>query len=265
MDSFLIYLFAGAIAGLIGGLFGLGGGAVIVPVLIYCFSLALIDGRVLTHLAIGTSLATIVVTSLSSIYTHHRKEAVLWPVVLWMIPGLGLGAIGGGVFATALSGPTLQNLFGGFLIFVACQMALGGNPRPHRELPGPMMGAVNGGGIGFISGIFGIGGGSLSVPYMAYCNVSIARAIATSAALGFPIACLGAGTFIYRGWGVSGLPEGALGFVYLPAFFGIALTSIPFARLGALLAHRLPAKLLKRLFALIAFALGIGFIGANSG
>jgi uncharacterized membrane protein YfcA len=265
MDSFIIYLFAGAIAGLIGGLFGLGGGAVIVPVLIYCFTLALIDGEVLTHLAIGTSLATIVVTSLSSIYTHHRKAAVLWPVALWMIPGLGLGAIGGSVFATALSGPTLQNLFGGFLIMVACQMALGRNPKPHRELPGRWAGTANGGGIGFISGIFGIGGGSLSVPYLAYCNIGIAKAIATSAALGFPIALLGAGTYIYRGWGVSDLPEGALGFVFLPAFLGIALTSIPFARLGALLAHRLPAVLLKRLFALIALVLGIGFISSNTG
>ncbi|RLA42589.1 MAG: sulfite exporter TauE/SafE family protein [Gammaproteobacteria bacterium] len=264
MDSLILYLLAGSLAGLIGGLFGLGGGAVVVPVLIYCFKLGGVNEEVLTHLAIGTSLATIVVTSLSSIYTHHRKAAVLWPVTLWMVPGIGLGVVAGSVFATELSGSTLQNLFGAFLIFVAFQMALGGSPKPHRELPGRLVGTGNGAGIGFVSGIFGIGGGSLSVPYLAYCNVNITNAIATSAALGFPIALLGALTYIYRGWQVTGLPEGALGFVFLPAFLGIVVTSVPFARLGALLAHRLPAKHLKRLFAVVALGLGVGFISSNS-
>ena len=263
MESLLIYLIAGSVAGLIGGLFGLGGGAVIVPVLIYSFSVGQMGEEVLTHLAIGTSLATIVVTSLSSIYAHNKKAAVLWPVTLWMVPGIGFGVIAGSVFATELSGSTLQKLFGAFLIMVAFQMAIGGSPKPHRELPGRWIGSGNGAGIGFVSGIFGIGGGSLSVPYLTYCNVKITNAIATSAALGFPIALLGAGTYVYRGWGMEDLPEGALGFVFLPAFFGIALTSVPFARLGAFLAHRLPAKHLKRLFALVAFGLGVGFISSN--
>ena len=265
MDSFIIYLLAGSIAGLIGGLFGLGGGAVVVPVLIYCFNLAEIKQEVLTHLAIGTSLATIVVTSLSSVYAHHRKSAVLWSVALWMVPGIGLGAIAGSVFATALAGPTLQYLFGGFLILVALQMALGANPKAHRELPGPWVGVGNAGGIGFVSGIFGIGGGSLSVPYFAYCNVRMTNAVATSAALGFPIALLGASTYIYRGWDAVGLPAGAWGFVFLPALFGITLTSVPCARLGALLAHRLPIKYMKRLFAAVTLVLGVVFIASNLG
>ncbi len=265
MDSFTIYLLAGAIAGLLGGLFGLGGGAIVVPVLIYCFTLNQVDQSVLTHLAIGTSLATIVVTSLSSIHTHHKKQAVLWPVAVWMVPGIGLGAIMGSLFAAELSGSMLQGLFGGFLILMALQMAIGGSPKPHRDLPGRWLGTGNGAGIGFVSGVFGIGGGSLSVPYFAYCNVNMKNAVATSAALGFPIALLGAATYIFRGLGTVGLPESAVGFVFLPALVGIVLTSIPCARLGALLAHRLPAKHLKRLFAVLAFVLGVVFISSNAG
>ena len=260
METIFVYLLAGVVAGLLGGLFGLGGGAVVVPVLIYSFTLDKVDESVLTHLAIGTSLATIVVTSLSSVYTHHRKAAVVWSITGWMAPGIGLGAICGSLFATTLSGATLQVLFGGFLIAVAGQMAFGGNPKPHRELPGAIAGSSNAAGIGFVSGIFGIGGGSLSVPYLSYCNVGITKAIGTSAALGFPIALFGALTYLFRGWATPALPDGALGYVFLPALLGITLTSIPSARLGALLAHRLSAKYLKRLFALVAFTLGVGFI-----
>ncbi|HCO60100.1 MAG TPA: hypothetical protein DIT58_07895 [Porticoccaceae bacterium] len=260
METVVVYLLAGVVAGLVGGLFGLGGGAIVVPVLIYSFSLSGFEESVLTHMAIGTSLATIVITSLSSVYVHHRNAAVLWQITGWMAPGIGLGVIGGGLLATALSGAALQALFGAFLIAVAIQMAFGGNPKPHRDLPGSLGVTSSAAGIGFVSGIFGIGGGSLSVPYLAYCNVGIAKAIGTSAALGFPIAVLGALTYAARGWGASDLPAGALGYVFLPAFLGITLTSIPAARLGALLAHRLPAILLKRLFALVAFLLGVGFV-----
>lgn len=260
METMVVYLLAGVIAGLLGGLFGLGGGAIVVPVLIYSFSLSGFEESVLTHMAIGTSLATIVVTSLSSVYTHHRRSAVLWRVTGWMAPGIGLGVIGGSLLATALAGATLQALFGAFLVAVAVQMTFGGTPKPHRELPGPLAGTGSAAGIGFVSGIFGIGGGSLSVPYLAYCNVDIAKAIGTSAALGFPIAVLGALTYVVRGWAAPDLPGSALGYVFLPAFLGITLTSIPAARLGAQLAHRLPAKYLRRLFASVAFLLGLSFI-----
>ena len=260
MEIMFVYLLAGVVAGLLGGLFGLGGGAIVVPVLIYSFTLSGYEQSVLTHMAIGTSLATIVVTSLSSVYTHHRRSAVLWRVFTWMAPGIGLGVIAGGLLATALSGSLLQALFGIFLIAVGLQMAFSATPKPHRELPGPVASSGSAAGIGFVSGIFGIGGGSLTVPFLAYCNVDITRAIGTSAALGFPIAILGALTYIVRGWAAPELPGGAFGYVFLPAFLGITLTSIPAARLGASLAHRLPAQSLERLFALMAFLLGVGFI-----
>lgn len=264
MDSIYVYLLAGSVAGLVGGLFGLGGGAVVVPVLIYSFTLSDLDDAVMTHLAIGTSLATIVVTSLTAIYAHHRKGAVLWHIVLLMAPGIGVGVVAGGVFATELSGSMLQILFGTFLILVAIQMGVGHIPKPHRGPPGRVNGMGAGVGIGFLSGIFGIGGGALSVPYLTYCNVNIAAAIATSAALGFPIALFGALTYVYRGWGAQGLPEGAFGFVFMPALLGIVLTSMPFARLGALLAHRLPERRLKRLFSAVALTLGLVFVYANA-
>lgn len=263
MELLLIYMLIGSAAGLLGGLFGLGGGAVVVPVLIYTFTLTGINELVLTHLAIGTSLATIVVTSLSSIYTHQRNRAVLWRVSFWMAPGIGIGVIAGGVLATEMSGARLQMLFGMFLAAVAVQMLAQGHPRVGRDVPDGYGSSAAGAGIGFLSGIFGIGGGSLSVPYLTWCNVPIARAIATSAALGFPIALFGALTFMYRGWGAVNLPEGAWGYVFAPAFAGIALTSIPSARLGAQLAHRLPAARLKKLFALIIFVLGVVLIVTN--
>lgn len=263
MDSIYVYLLAGSVAGLVGGLFGLGGGAVVVPVLIYSFTLSDFDDAVMTHLAIGTSLATIMVTSLTAIYAHHRKAAVLWSVALLMAPGIAVGVVAGSVFATELSGSMLQILFGAFLILVAIQMGVGHIPKPHREPPGRLSGAGAGVGIGVLSGIFGIGGGSLSVPYLTYCNVTITRAIATSAALGFPVALFGALTYMYRGWDVKGLPDGAIGFVFVPALLGIVLTSMPFARLGALMAHRLPEKPLKRLFAAVAMVLGLVFVYRN--
>lgn len=265
METILVYLLAGAIAGLLGGLFGLGGGAVVVPVLIYSFGFSNFDRAVLTHMAIGTSLACIVLTSLTSIYTHHRKSAVLWRLAFLISPGIALGVISGSVFATALPGTILQVLFGIFLVAVALQMGLGGSPKPHRDLPGPVGSASAGVGVGFLSGVFGIGGGSLSVPYLTYCNVSITNAVATSAALGFPIALLGAATYAYRGWDSVYLPEGSFGFVFLPALFGIVVTSIPFARLGAVLAHRLPAGGLRKLFAAVMAVLGLVFVGTNIG
>ncbi len=263
MESLIVYLLAGVVAGLLGGLFGLGGGAIVVPVLIYSFTFSKFDDAFLTHLAIGTSLACIVVTSLVSIYTHQRRSAVRWRLALALMPAIGLGVVAGGVFATSVSGVILQLLFGLFLMAVAVQMGFGGHPKSHREIPGPVGASGAGAGIGFLSGIFGIGGGSLSVPFLIYCNVPITHAIATSATLGFPIALLGATTYAFRGWGVADLPEGAVGFVFLPALVGIVITSIPFARIGATLAHRLPAENLKRSFAGVLAVLGLVFVIDN--
>lgn len=263
MQIYALYLGLGAIAGLLSGIFGIGGGAIIVPVLIYSFVAQGYSPEVLTHLAIGTSLATIVVTSASAVATHHRKRAVRWPLALWMAPGIGVGTALGGLFAATLSGPLLQLCFGVFLLGVAAQLGLGLQPRASRQVPGRFGTAGTSLGIGFLSGIFGIGGGSISVPFLVWCRIGMAQAVATSAALGFPIAVSGAVTYLLNGWAEPGLPAGAVGYLHLPALFGIALASTPSARAGALLAHRLPANLLKKLFVLLLVALGLSFVGTN--
>ena len=263
MDTYLLYLLLGILAGFIGGLLGLGGGVVIVPLLIIAFTAQGFDGSTLTHLAIGTSLATIVVTSISATWVHHRKKSVLWPVFAQLAPGIALGAVLGGVIAALLSGVVLQLIFGVLMVAVSIQFGLGVKPAAHRNLPGAFANSSAGTVIGVLSALFGIGGGSLTTPYFLWCNVSIHRAIATSAACGLPIGLFSAASFMAAGWGKE-LPEGALGFVYIPAFLGIAVAATLSARWGANLAHRLPALFLKRLFALVILGFGVRFIWINA-
>ena len=263
MDIVLLYLLLGVLAGFVGGLFGLGGGVVIVPLLIIAFSAQNFDPAVLTHLAIGTSLATIVVTSVSATWVHHRRGALQWRLFIQLAPGIALGAVLGGLIAAQLSGVVLQLLFGVLMVAVAIQTGLGVVPHGHRELPGAVGNGSAGAVVGVLSALFGIGGGSLTTPYLLWCNISIHRAIATSAACGLPIGLFSALSYMAAGWGRE-LPAGALGFVYLPAFAGIAVAATVSARWGALLAHRLPATLLKRLFAAVILVFGLRFIWMNS-
>ncbi|WP_020409333.1 sulfite exporter TauE/SafE family protein [Hahella ganghwensis] len=257
---FLTYMILGAMAGVLAGLFGIGGGLIIVPVLIFSFDILKVDPSVSTHLAVGTSLGTIIFTSLSSIKSHHDKGAVLWPVFRPMAVGLVVGSMFGVLTAGLLSGMALRLVIGIFAVIIGIKMALAAQPKPHRNLPGNASLAAVGGGIGWASAIFGIGGGSLSVPYMTWCNVRMQQAVGTSAACGFPIALMGALTNIYEGYGDAALPEWSLGFIYLPALVGIVLTSVPFARVGAKLAHRLPSTTLKRIFSILLFIVGGRFL-----
>ncbi len=256
----LTYLVLGACAGLIAGLFGIGGGLIIVPALVFSFQLQGMSGDVLTHMAVGTSLATIIVTSVSSVRSHHLKQGVRWELFWPLAVGILLGALIGVKTAGRLSGPTLQFIIGCFALLVAAQMGLGFKPRPTRDVPGRTGLGVAGGVIGWASALFGIGGGSLTVPYLSWHNVDIPKAVGTSAACGLPIALMGASVNVYEGWGHSALPDWSLGYVYLPAFGGIVLTSAWFAGIGARLAHRLPPLVLKRIFALLLLAVGLRFI-----
>ena len=258
--EFALYLVLGAIAGILAGLFGVGGGIIIVPVLVFSFTAQGFAPEVLTHLAVGTSLATIVFTSINSIREHNRRGAVQWNLFVWLAPGILAGAAVGGVTAALIQGPILQKIIGVFAICVALQLALNLPPKNSRPLPKRPELIAAGGIIGWASAIFGIGGGSVTVPFLVWRSVSIQQAVATSAACGFPIAFAGAVVFMSTGWHESQLPEWSLGFVYLPAVLGIALTSMFFARFGARLAHRLPPLLLKRLFALLLTAVGISFL-----
>jgi len=254
------YLALGAAAGTMAGLFGVGGGLIIVPALVVAFGLQGVAPEVIMHLAVGTSLATIVVTGASSAWAHHQKGSIHREWFLALLPGLLLGAIGGVFVAGALSGGVLGTLFGLFVIAVAVRMVLDRGPVPGSVAPGRAGMALAGGVIGGVSALFGIGGGTLCVPWLTRCGAQMTRAVGTSAACGIPIALFGAATFAVVGWGNPQLPAGATGFVMWPAFLGIVLASVPFARLGARLAHRLPARVLKLAFAALLTLVGLRFL-----
>ena len=255
-----LYLALGALAGTMAGLFGIGGGLVIVPVLIFSFGLQGISTEITAHLAVGTSLATIVFTSMSSIRSHHLHQAIRWEIFRPMTAGIVIGAIVGAWTASMLTGDALELIIGVFVILVALKMLLQVNPKPGRDVPGPVGLGGAGAGIGWASAIFGIGGGTLTVPFLSWCNVRMQQAVGTSAACGLPIAVAGALTNIGTGWQNPQLPDLSVGFIYLPAFLGIVLTSVLFARVGANLAHRLDAALLKKIFAMVLIVVGIRFL-----
>jgi uncharacterized membrane protein YfcA len=258
--EFLLYLVLGACAGVLAGLFGVGGGIIIVPVLVFSFTLQGFDSSVLTHLAVGTSLATIVFTSTLSVRAHHRMGAVQWAVFAWMTVGILIGAGLGSLTASYIAGPNLQKIIGVFAILVAIQMALDFKPKAGRGVPGKGGLTAAGVVIGWASAIFGIGGGSLTVPFLTWRSLTMQQAVATSSACGFPIAVASAISFMILGWHDPLLPSHSLGFVYLPALIGIAVTSMFFARFGAKLAHKLSPRLLKRLFALLLVVVGTSFL-----
>ncbi|MFL6968344.1 sulfite exporter TauE/SafE family protein [Pseudomonas alvandae] len=255
--EFLLYLLLGACAGVLAGLFGVGGGMIIVPVLVFSFTLQGFDPQVLTHLAVGTSLASIIFTSINAVREHHRKGAVRWLIFAWMTVGILIGAGFGALTAEAISGPHLQKIIGVFAMLVAAQLALDFKPKASRTVPGKVGLTLAGTVVGWASAIFGIGGGSLTVPFLTWRSVPMQQAVATSSACGLPIALVSALSFMILGWHDPLLP---LGFVYLPALLGIALTSMVFARVGARLAHRLSPRLLKRLFAALLFSVGLSFL-----
>ena len=254
------WLTLGAGAGIIAGLLGLGGGIVIVPALLYLFILQGMPEEILMHMAVATSLATIVFTSVSSTWAHHRHHAVLWPSVLALTPGIILGSIGGALITHHLPSHTLRTAFGIFEILVGLQIGFGFKPMAHIELPGRGGMLLAGGGIGALSTVLGIGGGTLTVPFLLWCNVHIRNAVATSSACGLPIAAVGAGALIIAGSAYQGLPPGSTGYVYWPAAIIIILSSVVTAPLGARLAHTLPVELLRRIFACVLAAIGIRMV-----
>jgi uncharacterized membrane protein YfcA len=263
MADFLLLISMGALAGMMAGLLGIGGGIIIVPVLALVFQHQAVDAAVLMHVAIGTSLATIVITSLSSTRAHQQHGAIDWTVFKTITPGILIGALLGAVVADAIEGELLRYLFIGFMFIVAAQMAGGMVTKPHRRLPARPGMLGTGTVIGVISSMMGIGGGSLSVPFLTWCNMEVRRAIATSSAIGLPIAVAGTLGFIINGWSEAGRPAWSIGYVNLPAFLGIIVASTAFAPLGARLAHRIPPLLLKRIFAVFLVIVAVRMLAAS--
>ncbi|WP_447044873.1 sulfite exporter TauE/SafE family protein [Vreelandella sp. H-I2] len=260
VTALLIYLTLGAVAGTMAGVFGVGGGLIIVPVLVFAFELQNIASEITMHLAIGTSLATILVTGSSSTLGHFRRGSIHRGWLIALLPGLVLGSIAGAFVADNLSGTLLETMFGLFILLIATKMVFGLTPKPGSVALGKGVMALAGGVIGMISALFGIGGGAMTVPLLSRCGASMTQAVGTAAAVGLPIALVGALTFIMVGWGNPLLPAWATGFVMWPAFFSIVVTSVPFARLGVKLAHILPAHTLRLSFALLLTVVGVRFL-----
>ena len=246
----------GLATGFLAGLLGIGGGMMMVPFITIIMGTRGIGPDLAVKVAIATSMATILFTSISSVRAHHARGAVRWEIVKGLAPGILLGgAIASfGVFAL-LKGSWLAVFFGLFVSFSATQMFLDKKPKGARQMPSgaPQVGA--GGVIGFLSGLVGAGGGFISVPFMAWCNVPIHNAVATSAALGFPIALANTVGYAFSGHGVAGLPEGSFGYIWVPALVVLATASVLMAPIGARTAHAMPVAKLKRVFACILYAL----------
>jgi uncharacterized protein len=253
----LALLLIGAVAGLLAGLLGIGGGAIIVPALVFWFEHQNVATEVIMQAAIGTSLATIVFTAISSIRAHHAHGAIHWPAFLQLTPGVLLGAFVGAGIAHFLPGATLRLLFGLFLWVIAVQLVWRVTPKPSRALPGVAGMASAGGVIGVLSALFGIGGGTISVPFLTWRSLPIARAIATASAVGLPIALAGTAGYVITGWNVVGLPAWRLGYIALVPLAALVVTSMLLAPFGARLAHRLPQLTLRRIFAIVLALLGL--------
>ncbi len=211
-------------------------------------------------MAVATSLATICLTSLSSVRAHHQRGAVLWPIVKVLAPGIVLGSIVGAQFAAALPGKLLGILFAIFVAFSATQMFIDRKPKPSRTLPGRVGTFSMGWVIGMLSALVGAGGAFVSVPFMTWCNVKIHDAVGTSSALGFPIALAGTLGYIWAGQNMPAMPPGSFGYLYLPGLVIISLASVCTAPLGARTAHRMDIRPLKKVFASILYVLAAYFL-----
>lgn len=242
--------------GFLAGLLGIGGGMLMVPFITFFLTARAVSPDLAVKAAIATSMATIIFTSVSSVRAHHKRGAVRWDILKRLAPGIVVGSFVGsmGVFAL-LKGTWLALFFALFVGFSATQMFLDKKPAPTRQLPGSTGQFAAGGFIGFLSGLVGAGGGFISVPFMTWCNVAIHNAVATSAALGFPIAVANVIGYVVSGSAIEGLPAGSIGYIWLPGLLVIAVGSVLTAPLGAKAAHALPVRELKRVFASILYLL----------
>jgi uncharacterized membrane protein YfcA len=249
------YLALGALAGFMAGMFGVGGGLLLVPVLVFLFDAQHLPTEHAMRLALGTSMATILFTSLASARKHHQHGAVNWQAVRGITPGILLGTVLGALSAASISPRGLGIFFALFVYFAAAQILLDARPTPSRQLPGFAGMTLACALTGWISTLVSIGGGTVIVPFLVWCNLPLRSAIGTSAAIGFPIAVGGSLGYIITGFGMRGLPEHSLGFVHLPAMLWVALATVLTAPLGAMAAHRMKVGLLRKLFAVLLLAL----------
>jgi uncharacterized membrane protein YfcA len=256
LNDILMLMLCGSISGFLAGLLGIGGGMILVPFMILVFNNLHFDQSVIVHMAIATGMATILFTTTSAIWAHHKQGSIDWKLVASLSPGLVAGSlIGGSEIFEALNTSWLSLFFAIFTAYSSIQMILNKKPSAGRELPG-MLGLFSFGAFaGVISSLVGAGGAFITVPFMLWCNVKPHTAMASSSGLGFPIAAAGTIGYMYGSWGHPNLPSGSLGFVYVPAATCIVAISIFTAPLGAKMARKLNVAQLKRIFGVMFFLL----------
>ena len=256
----LVYMGLGLVTGLLAGMLGIGGGSVVVPALVFVFGKEHLAPGLAMKLAIGPSLASILFTSLAAIRAQQKRGAIDWSVAAPLGLATLVGSLASGYLAGFLPGVLLKEIFGVFLTLVGLQVFADWRPAAHWRLPArPALMGV-GVGIGALSAILGIGGGSLTVPFLTACNVDMRRAIAISATLGLPIAFFGALGFALSGQHRAGLPPGTVGYIYLPALAGLTTVALLVVPLGVHLAHNLPVTQLKRVFGVLLILVGVQMV-----
>jgi len=260
LEIFLSCAVFGIISGTISGLLGVGGGIVIVPFLAWLLTNNGMPADTIMQTAIATSLATIVITAISSILAQQRRRAIKWPIVKTLTPGIAIGAWLGADAAHFLSSELLTIIFGAFLFLNGLNMMIGLKTTSHRHLPSTLPLSIAGGVIGSLSTLMGIGGGTLTVPYMLWHNVPVKSAIALGSTCGLPIALFGALSFLVIGFQADTLPAGNIGYINLPAFLGISCTSLFSAMLGVHLSHKIPTSTLKKIFSVILIVVGLNML-----
>ena len=251
------YLGIGALVGFAAGLLGIGGGVVMVPLLVRVFTAHEVPAEHVLHLALGTALAAMVFTSISSMRAHHAHGAVDWKIARAMSPGMLVGSFGAALLAGLIPTRPLAVVFTAFVFYAATSILLDLKPSTTRELPGPAGIFSAGAVIGAISSLLAAGGAFMTIPFLAWCGVPLRRAIGTAAANGLPIAIAGTAGYLVQGWRIPNLPSSSLGYVYLPALALVVTTGMLAAPLGARLAHRLPVKRLRMIFALLLYVFAL--------
>ena len=256
----LLYFLLGTFSGVLAGLFGIGGGIIIIPTFFYIFSYLGFAEEILSHMVLGSSLGVIVFSSLSSTFSHHLKGAVNWKLIKVVVPSIVIGSSLGGVTAGYLESSTLQGLVSLFLVVASIQLIFEFPPpsqNPKTNLVGPV---IAGGGIGWLSGVFGIGGGIFSVPYFYHRGLMMMNAIGTSAACGIPIALAGSISYMVIGFENINLPNNSIGYIYLPATLIVGLMSSITAKYGVNIAHRMKQKKLRIAFAFLVMIMALNLL-----
>ncbi|MBB1269826.1 sulfite exporter TauE/SafE family protein [Shewanella sp. SR44-3] len=263
LSVFAICLALGAVVGFLAGLLGIGGGLIIVPALLYLLPWVGIDSLQLTHVAIATSLASIILTSMSAASAHHKRANIPWPIFKTIMPGIIFGALMAGFISEQISSAALQQAFAIFVILMALQMAYPFKPKAGRDLPNGWVLFGLSVVIALLAGMMGIGGGVLMVPMLSYFGLSMRQGVGLSSATGFLIALSGSLGYVVAGFDGTDLPDYSLGYIYLPALLGIVMTSMLIAPLGVKAASVWPTPVLKKLFALLLVLVGFKLISAG--